>query len=185
MLCSFHAYPLTWRGLEASLPTVPQVSQREKPCTPWGTEVVACPAPLPSLTPTWLPLPSLALEGPSPAPDPIYPRPNKYGVSRSGTSLEEPLGVHRQRLEMPEQKQVALSQLRSTPPPGLTSQRAPSSRDLTFLAGRGWLRELSVQASTRATFGGDKGAREGRGLGVLQRPGGPFGCPFRRRYWPS
>ena len=101
MLCSFHDYPLTWRGLEASLPTVPQVSQREKPCTPWGTEVVACPAPLPSLAPTWLPLPSLALEGPSPPPDPIYPRPNKYGVSRSGTSLEEPLGVHRQRSEMP------------------------------------------------------------------------------------
>ena len=56
-------------------------------------EVPSLPAPLPSLTPTWLPLPSLALEGPSPAPDPIYPRPNKYGVSRSGTSLEEPLGV--------------------------------------------------------------------------------------------
>lgn len=49
--------------------------------------------------------------GTKPLPDPICPRPNKYGVPGSGTPLEEPLGVHRQRSEMPEQKQVAPSQL--------------------------------------------------------------------------
>lgn len=90
MLCSFHDYPLTWRGLEASLPTVPQVSQREKPCTPWGTEVVACPAPLPSLAPTWLPLPSLALEGPSPLLTQSTPAPINMGCPDQGHPWRSP-----------------------------------------------------------------------------------------------
>lgn len=182
MLCSFQDYPLTWRGLEPSPPSVPQVSRREEPWyTPWGTEVVAVSCPLPSLTPIWLPLPSLALEGPSPFLTQSAPAPINMGCPDQGHPWRSPW-------ESTGRGQRCLSRSKwllpswSAPPPGLTSQRAPPSRDLTFLARRGWPRELSKQASTPTTFGGDRGALGRRRAGSPAETWGPFGCPLRRRY---
>ena len=158
-----------------------QVSQRERPWYPLGNRGGGMSCPVPSLTPTWLPLPSLPLEGSSPLLTQSTPAPINMGCPDQGHPWRS-CWESTDRVQRCLSRSKWLSPSWSAPPPGLTAQRAPSSRDLTFLAGRGWLRELSVQASTLATFGGDKGAWEGRGLGVLQRPGGPFGCPLRRRY---
>lgn len=75
--------PLTWswRALEPSPSLVPEVSQGEKPWYPLGNRGGgSVPAPFPSLTPSWFPLPSHALEGPSPPPSPVYPSPIKDGM---------------------------------------------------------------------------------------------------------
>lgn len=75
--------PLTrsWRALESSPFLVPEVSQGENPWYPLGNRGGgSVPAPFPSLSPTWFPLPSHALEGPSPPPSPVYPSRIKDGM---------------------------------------------------------------------------------------------------------